>query len=188
MIDAHSSATAVITPIVELNKSNREKQSRICASGIKKLKHKILSLDEPSSSIKSSEYLELMEVVKKTVERSFQLSLLTLAPASCTHKKISVRLVLVKILLFRLLRKKTAILAKPEAKTSSRRLTDDDKQRVVDFYISDEYSRKLPGMNSVKNEKQPNGKRILLLILDNDELKIKIITFFSLFFLLFKNE
>lgn len=85
-------------------------------------------------------------------------------------------------MLFRLLRKKTVILAKPEATTSSRRLTDDDKQRVVDFYISDEYSRQLPGMNSVKNEKQQNGKRILLLILDNDELKIKIITFFSLFF------
>jgi hypothetical protein len=42
------------------------------------------------SGIKSSDYLELMEAVKEniksTVDRSLQLSLLTLAPASWTHK------------------------------------------------------------------------------------------------------
>jgi hypothetical protein len=36
-------------------------------------------------------------------------------------------------------------------------MSDDDKQRIIDFYTSDEYSRQLPGM---KNLKQPNGKRL----------------------------
>lgn len=36
----------------------------------------------------------------------------------------------------------------------------EEKQRVVGFYTSDEYSRQLPGMKNVKSVKQPNGKRI----------------------------
>jgi hypothetical protein len=39
-------------------------------------------------------------------------------------------------------------------------MSDDDKQRIIDFYISDEYSRQLAGMKNVKNIKQPNGKRL----------------------------
>jgi nanoRNase/pAp phosphatase (c-di-AMP/oligoRNAs hydrolase) len=89
VIDALSSA-AVITPLVELNKSNTERRTRICASTLENFKHNILSLDESSSSIKSSDYLELMEAVKEkiksTVDRSLQLSLLTLSPASWTYK------------------------------------------------------------------------------------------------------
>ncbi len=57
-------------------------------------------------------------------------------------------------------KKKSRILAIPEAKTSSRRLTHDDKQHVIDFYISEKYSRQLSAVKSTKNMKQPNGKRI----------------------------
>lgn len=38
----------------------------------------------------------------------------------------------------------------PAVKISSRHLTDLDKQRMIDFYISDEYSRQLPDMKNVK--------------------------------------
>jgi hypothetical protein len=31
---------------------------------------------------------------------------------------------------------------------------------MIDFYISDEYSRQLPDMKNVKGVKQSNGKRI----------------------------
>jgi hypothetical protein len=165
VIDALSSAT-VITPIVDLNKSNSERRSRICASVLENLKRNILSQDDSSSSLKPSDYLELMEAVKEkiksTADRSLQLSLLTLAPASWTLKQISEHFGVSEYSAAQALelKKKSGILAKPEAKISSRRLTDDDKQRVIDFYISDEYSRQLPGMKSVKSVKQPNGKRI----------------------------
>ena len=51
-------------------------------------------------------------------------------------------------------------------------MSDDEKQRIIDFYTSDEYSRQLPGM---KNVKQPNGKRLKiqkkrLLLVNVDEL------------------
>jgi hypothetical protein len=49
VIDALSSA-AVITPLlVELNKSNTERRTRICASTLENLRRNILSLDESSS-------------------------------------------------------------------------------------------------------------------------------------------
>ncbi|EFX75283.1 hypothetical protein DAPPUDRAFT_108106 [Daphnia pulex] len=166
VIDTLSSAT-VMTPIVDLDKSNSERRSRICASVLENLKRNILSQDDSSSSLKPSDFLELMEAVKEkiksTADRSLQLSLLTLAPASWTLKQTSTRV-----------EKKSGILAKPEAKISSRRLSDDDKQRVIDFYISDEYSRQLPGMKSVKSVKQADGKRLKvqkrLLLLNIDEL------------------
>jgi hypothetical protein len=179
LIDALSSAT-VITPIVDLNKSNSERRSRICASVLENLKRNILSQDDSSSSLKPSDYLELMEAVKEkiksTADRSLQLSLLTLAPASWTLKQISEHFGVSEYSAAQALelKKKSGILAKPEAKISSRRLTDDDKQRVIDFYISDEYSRQLPGMKSVKSVKQPDGKRLKvqkrLLLLNIDEL------------------
>ena len=53
-------------------------------------------------------------------------------------------------------------------------MSDDDKQRIIDFYTSDKYSRHLPGMKNVKSVKQPNGKRLKiqkrLLIVNVDEL------------------
>ncbi|KZS08330.1 Cc8L18.2-like protein [Daphnia magna] len=116
------------------------------------------------------------EKIKSTGDRNLQLSLLTLAPASWTHKQISEHFGVSEYSAAQAveLKKKSGILAKPEAKTSSRRLTDDDKQRVIDFYVSDEYSRQLPGMKSVKSVKQPNGERIKvqkrLLLLNIDEL------------------
>ena len=35
----------------------------------------------------------------------------------------------------------------------------EEKQRIIEFYTSDEYSRQLPGMKNVKSVKQSNGKR-----------------------------
>jgi hypothetical protein len=182
VINALSSA-AVISPIVDLNKSNAERRSRICASALENIKRNILSLDEASSSLKSSDYLELMEAVKgkikSTVDQRLQLSLLTLSPASWTHKQISGYFGVSEYSAAQAieLKNKYGILAKPEAKTSSRRLTENDKQRVIDFYISDEYSRQLPGMKSVKSVKLPNGKRIKvqkrLLLLNIDELHVE---------------
>lgn len=32
--------------------------------------------------------------------------------------------------------------------------------RIINFYTSDEYSRQLPGMKTVKSVKQPSGKRL----------------------------
>jgi len=58
------------------------------------------------------------------------------------------------------LKKSSGILTQPAVKISSRHLTDLDKQRMIDFYISDEYSRQLPDMKNVKGVKQSNGKRI----------------------------
>ena len=41
-------------------------------------------------------------------------------------------------------------------------MTDDDKQRIIDFYTSDKYSRQLPGMKNVQSVKQLNSKRITI--------------------------
>jgi hypothetical protein len=48
VIDALSRAE-IITPITDLNKSNEERRSRICASTFEDLKRNILSVDEESS-------------------------------------------------------------------------------------------------------------------------------------------
>ncbi|KAI9560602.1 hypothetical protein GHT06_011551 [Daphnia sinensis] len=139
VIDALCSA-AVITPIIDLDQSNAERRSRICASALENLKRSILSSENDSLlKLKSSDYSELMKAVKQkiksTEKRGQKLSLLTLAPASWTHRQTTC----------------------PAAKTASRRMSNDEKQRSIDFYTSDEYSRQLPGMKSVK---QPNGKRL----------------------------
>ena len=59
----------------------------------------------------------------------------------------------------------------PKIRNSSVRgriLTEEDIQRIVDFYNSDEYSRQLTGMKSVKqgNKRVKVQKRLLLLILN----------------------
>ena len=86
MIHALCSA-AVITPIVDLDKSNAERRSRICACVLENLKRNILSSENKSSSeLKSSENSKLMKAVKQkiksTEKRGKKLSLLILAPAS----------------------------------------------------------------------------------------------------------
>jgi hypothetical protein len=73
------------------------------------------------------------------------------------------------------LKKSSGILTQPDVKISSRHLTILDKQQMIHFYISDEYSRQLPGMKNVISVKQSNGKRIkvqkrLLLLVNINEL------------------
>ena len=116
--------------------------------------------------------------IKSTSNRHLQLSLLTLAPASWTNKETREYFGVSKYAAAQALDLKTTsgILADPRVKTHARSLTDADKQRVVDFYISDEYSRQLPGMKNVKSVKKPNGKRLKvqkrLLLVNIDELHL----------------
>ncbi|XP_045030450.1 uncharacterized protein LOC123472639 [Daphnia magna] len=180
VIDALCSA-AVITPIVDLDKSNAERRSRICASALENFKRNILSSENDSSlELKSSDYSELMKAVKQkiksTEKRGQKLSLLTLAPASWTHRQTSDYFDVSEYAAAQAseLKTQSGILAYPAAKTASRRMSNDDKQRIIDFYTSDEYSRQLPGMKNVKSVKQPNGKRLKiqkrLLLVNVDEL------------------
>jgi hypothetical protein len=114
--------------------------------------------------------------IKSTEKRGQQLSLLTLAPASWTHRQTSDYFNVSEYASAQgsELKTKSGILACPAAKTASRQMSDDDKQRIIDFYTSDEYSRQLPGMKNVKSVKQPNGKRLKiqkrLLLVNVDEL------------------
>jgi RNase P/RNase MRP subunit p29 len=48
----------------------------------------------------------------------------------------------------------------PSEKNRKGQVTDADKQRIIEFYTSDEYSRQLPGRKNVISVKQSNGKRL----------------------------
>ena len=91
MIDALCSA-AIITPIVDLDKSNSERRSRICASALENLKRNILSSENDSSlQLKLSDYSELMKAVKQKIKsnekRDKKLSLSTLGKSYTTIAK-----------------------------------------------------------------------------------------------------
>ncbi len=89
VISALSSAS-IITPVSDLNKSNTERRSQICAKVLDNLKRNILDVDHDPSM---KDYLDLMEAVKEkinsTEDRRKKLSLLTLAPNSWNNRQTS---------------------------------------------------------------------------------------------------
>jgi hypothetical protein len=131
--------------------------------------------------LKKKDYTELIEAVKhkirSTENQNEQISLFTLAHASWTIQEISEFFGVTKYAAAQAvnLKKSSGILTQPDVKISSRHLTILDKQQMIHFYISDEYSRQLPGMKNVISVKQSNGKRIkvqkrLLLLVNINEL------------------
>nr|CAH0100961.1 unnamed protein product [Daphnia galeata] len=144
VISALSNAS-IISPVVELERSNSDRRLRICSDILDKVKRNVLE-SENLSSFNAIDYKELLdalrEKVKSTKNRSERLSLLTLAPSSLTLDQIN------------------NYFAHPPKKRNGHCLTDEEKSRIIDFYTSDDCSRQLPGMKNVKSVKQPNGKRL----------------------------
>lgn len=179
VISALSNAE-VITPISDLDKSNAGRRSKLCAAALDNLKRNMLTTEESFSALKLTDYSELLTAVKNKIDatdnRSQKLSLLTLAPASWTHRETSEYFGVSEYAASQAENLKTTsgVLATPAAKRPSRQLTEDAKLRAINFYLSDEYSRQLPGMKNVKSVRQENGKRIKmqkrLLLLNIDEL------------------
>jgi RNase P/RNase MRP subunit p29 len=130
------------------------------------LKRNILDVDHDPSL---EDYLDLMEAVKEkinsTEDRSKKLSLLTLAPNSWTNRQTSEYFGVSEYCAAqaRSNKEKYGILSLSDAPSEKNRkgqVTDADKQRIIEFYTSDEYSRQLPGRKNVISVKQSNGKRL----------------------------
>ena len=165
VISALSNAS-IITPVSDLNKSNTERRSQICVKVLDNLKRNILDVDHDPSL---EDYLDLMEAVKEkinsTEDRSKKLSLLTLAPNSWTNRQTSEYFGVSEycVAQARSNKEKYGILSLSDAPSEKNRkgqVTDADKQRIIEFYTSDEYSRQLPGRKNVISVKQSNGKRL----------------------------
>lgn len=113
------------------------------------------------------DYLDSMEAVKEkinsTEDRSKKLSLLTLAPNSWTNRQTSKYFGVSEycVAQARSNKEKCGTLSDaPSGKNRKGQVTDADKQRMIEFYTSDEYSRQLLGMKNVIIVKQSNGKRL----------------------------
>nr|CAH0106913.1 unnamed protein product [Daphnia galeata] len=153
VISALSNAS-IITPVTDLNKSNTERRSQICVKVLDNLKRNILDVNHDPSM---EDYLDLMEAVKEkinsTEDRSKKLSLLTLAPNSWTNRQTSEYFGVSEycVAQARSNKEKYGILSDaPSEKNRKGQVTDADKQRMIEFYASDEHSRQLPGMNNLE--------------------------------------
>lgn len=104
------------------------------------------------------------------------LSLLTLVPHSWTLKKTShfFKVPISQVRRARILKKEKGILAIPE-KSTGRKIGEEEKEIVIDFYLSDKYSRMQPGMKDFVSVKVAPGEKKIklqkkLLLLNIDEL------------------
>ena len=146
VINALSSAS-IITPVSDLNKSNPERRSEICAKVLDNFKQNILDVDHDSSR---KDYLDLMEAVKEkinsTEDRRKKLSLLTLAPNSWTNRLTGEYFGVSEYVVAqaRSNKEKCGILSDPPSEKNRKgQLNDADNQRIIEFYTSDEFSRQL---------------------------------------------
>jgi hypothetical protein len=130
------------------------------------------------SSLKLEDYSRLLDAVRNKIltskDRKERYSLVTLAPHSWSVPQVAtyfdVTLHAAKI--SAALTVESGILPEIKGpKVCERIITENDIQRMVDFYTSDEYTRQLPGMKNVKSIKQGNKrvkvqKRLLLMNLN----------------------
>ena len=166
---------SVIAPVKNLTKSSKEGRLAIFDKVIHSVRKNILNESSSHSSLKLDDYSSLLEEIRNKIsssdDRKERYSLLTLAPQSWSSNQLASYFNVSNHAAKKSCQHKreSGILQKiRNSSVRGRILTEEDIQRIVDFYNSDEYSRQLTGMKSVKqgNKRVKVQKRLLLLNLN----------------------
>ena len=156
---------SVIAPVKNLTKSSKEGRLAIFDKVIHSVRKNILNESSSHSSLKPDNYSSLLEEIRNKIsssdDRKERYSLLTLAPQSWSSNQLASYFNVSNHAAKKSCQHKreSGILQKiRNSSVRGRILTEEDIQRIVDFYNSDEYSRQLTGIKSVKQ----GNKRVII--------------------------